>query len=478
MLEAVEPYFLYGISKKSELIKTLKERCEREKRDIILALGWDTVHISDLSREDLDEINKEIPLIVFDPSFHGGVINSKALEILDKLKNFQEKEIGRNLKGEMSGSGRITEEFVSLAFDLVESKKTIEEMTEKSVSKIEDLLRRGVTAIHEMVAFTPREIMTIFGTYEKWKEKHPGIEFPITLFSVRPEILSLIIKNSERVAEIIDKLYEFIQKNVVGVKLFADGSIGSYTALMEKSYLDKETAGIQFDTIRNAKEAFRMAKELGILRINTHAIGNKGIRNAIEFAQHWFRESEGKGLFRIEHYEISGEKEILLATKENGIWVSSQPNFVNDIVVYEKRLGKERTRIICPHREIIEHNIPMMFGTDGMPSGMLNAIFWALHHPNKEQRISFEEAVIASAAMAGEYERSQRGKFFEGAIADFIVIDPSTLDFLTKELDEREIKEILGSYEKFSDLSNSLDEGVRIVIKSGKIVKNLEKILK
>jgi cytosine/adenosine deaminase-related metal-dependent hydrolase len=107
---------------------------------------------------------------------------------------------------------------------------------------------------------------------------------------------------------------------------------------------------------------------------------------------------------------------------------------------------------------------------------MLFAIWCATHHPNAKERISLEEAIIASAAMAGDYEKSKRGHLLEGAPADFVVMDPSSVDsLLKKELSQEEIREVIGSSEKIEDLTRELDEGVRAVIKSGKIVKALQK---
>jgi len=474
MLELTEPAFLFNIHDKEKLKKQIKERYKKEK-GVVLGLGWDPVNIPDLSKKDLDEVSKEDSIIVMDPSFHGGIANSKGLEILDRLREAREKEIGRNLKGKMSSSGRITEEFTVLGFELAESQKSIEELAEARVDWIEKELKHGICGIHDMAAFNPYELNSILSSIEKWKKKYPDIEFPVSRFFVRPEVLAALNNKSEKIAGIAGKTMELIEKNIVGVKLLADGSIGSYTAGLERPYLDKKTKGIEYDSIKDAKEAYKMAKELGISQIATHAIGDKAIKRAIEYAKSWFEE-KGEGTFRIEHFEMAGKKDILKETAQLGIWVSSQPNFITDIVSYEKKLGKERTRIICPHKSIVKANIPMMFGTDGMPQNMLFAIWCATHHPNAKERISLEEAIIASAAMAGDYEKSKRGRLTEGAPADFVVMDPSSVDsLLKKELSQEEIREVIGSSEKIEDLTRELDEGVRAVIKSGKVVKALQK---
>ncbi len=473
MLEIVKPAYLFGIHDKERLKEQIVKRYKEEK-GTILGLGWNRVSIPDLSKNDLNEISNEDSIIVMDPSFHGAMANSKALEILDHLREVKEKDIGRKLKGKMSSTGEITEEFTIMAFELAESQKSIEELAEARVNWIERELKRGVCGIHDMEASTTHELNAILSSIEKWKEKRPSTEFPVTRFFVRPELLTALSAKSEKIAGIIGKVTELIEKNVIGVKLFADGSIGSYTAELQRPYLDKKTRGIEFDSIKDAQEAYKMVRKMGISQIATHAIGDKAIKRAIDFAKSWFSEGKTEKTFRIEHFELAGRKDILKEAARTGIWVSSQPNFITDIVSYEKRLGKERTRIICPHQSIVKAGIPMMFGTDGMPQNMLFAIWCATHHPNAKERISLEEAIIASAAMAGEYEGSGRGHLVEGAPADFMVMEPSAIDsLLKKELSQEEIREVIGSSEKIDDLCRKLDEGVRAVVKSGKIVKAL-----
>jgi len=469
MMGLVEPSFLFGINEKEKLKQQLKKR-HKQKEGIVLGIGWSTTNIPDLSREDLDAVSEDTPVIVMDISFHGGVANTKGLEMLEKLAKKREKDIGRPLKGEMSKTGRVTEEFVVLAWEAAEAAYSVEELAEASVKWIEEQLNHGITDVHDMGVFTLKELASIIKSSEKWEEKHPGMEFPVSEFYIRPEVLADINAKSEKIADIIQRFENLITRNIVGVKIHKDGSIGSYTANLGESFLDKETKGMEYDILEEAKNAFQMAREQGIQKIATHAIGDEAIRKAIEFARCWFKEYKGK-TFRIEHFEIAGKPEIIKKAAEVGIWVSSQPVFMTDIYVYRERLGEKRAYLICPHKSIVEAGIPMMFGTDGMPQNMLFALWCAVHHPNEKERLSLEEAFIAAAAMAGEYERSKRGKLTEGAPADFMVIDPQVIDdILRRELSPEEIKEVLGEG-GVNDLYRRLHEGVKIVIKSGRMVR-------
>ncbi len=472
MLEATEPAFLSKIKDKKSLIEQLKRR-HRAKEGIVLGIGWSTKEIPHLSREDLDKVSKDTPIIAMDTSFHGSVVNTKGLEIINKLSKAREKDIGRPLKGEKTErTGRITEEYSILAFEVAEAEHSVEKLAETRVEWIEEQLNRGITSIHDMVLFNPGELASMIKSAEIWGKRHPGVEFPITEFYIRPEVLTIIQTKSEKIGDLFEKFEALVKKNMVGLKIFKDGSIGSYTAELGETYLDKETKGIEVDTIETAKKAFKIAQEMGIKKIATHAIGDEAIRKAIEFAQRWL-EADDNRRFRIEHFEIAGEPEIKKVA-ETGIWISSQPNFITDIYAFEKRLGKERASLICPHKSIVKADVSMMFGTDGMPQNILFALWCATHHPNEKERLTLEEAFIAAAAMAGEYEKNKRGRFIEGASADFMIIDPSLIDnILKKELSSEEIKAVLEPDGSMEDLCKNLDEGIKAVIKSGKIIKDL-----
>ncbi|MFN3301971.1 MAG: amidohydrolase family protein, partial [Patescibacteria group bacterium] len=168
MLEAVEPQFLFGVKEKRKLIDLLKERYKKN-REPVLGLGWDTVALKDLSKEDLDEVCKEEPVIVIDPSFHGGIVNSKGIEVLSRLVDTYEKENKVKLKGELSSTGKITEEVVTMAFGFFESRKTIEEISETTVRWLERELNHGIADMHDMAMFTPFEIAAALQAREKWE---------------------------------------------------------------------------------------------------------------------------------------------------------------------------------------------------------------------------------------------------------------------------------------------------------------------
>jgi len=192
----------------------------------------------------------------------------------------------------------------------------------------------------------------------------------------------------------------------------------------------KETNGIGIPQLEEMKRAAELIAKHGLNQLAIHAIGDKGIQQAVELAQHWVHLAE-QGKFdptkmRIEHFELPTPLDkVLSKTKNLGIWVTPQPNFLLDYV-YEDRLG-ERVKLLCPHQKILDYKVPMMFGTDGMPNSMLYAVWSATHAPEAKQRIKFEDALFAATQAVGQYEGNIRGTLKEGAPADIIVADPAIL---------------------------------------------------
>lgn len=139
---------------------------------------------------------------------------------------------------------------------------------------------------------------------------------------------------------------------------------------------------------------------------------------------------------RFEHYEIVHDDQ-LTRTAELGVVASSQPNFVGEWSakggMYEGRLGP-RYRLNNRFRTIVGHQIPLAFGSDGMPFGPLVGLHAAVEHPDPEQRLSAPEAVWHyTTAAAWSLHWPSAGALLAGMHADFVILDQTNLQAPPKE---------------------------------------------
>jgi predicted amidohydrolase YtcJ len=211
-------------------------------------------------------------------------------------------------------------------------------------------------------------------------------------------------------------------------KLLMDGSLGAHTAALFEPYTDEPTTkGIlamsEEALDEKAKEAHRHGNQLAI-----HAIGDYAIECVINSIQAALKERPKKNhRHRIEHCEIltAGQIERI---RELGIIPAMQPNFVGEWAgpgsMYEQRLGEERNRLNNPYRVLLDENINVAFGSDGMPFNPIYGIWSALNHGIKDARINLVEA-IKCYTLNGAYasfEEEIKGSIETGKLADIAEI--------------------------------------------------------
>jgi predicted amidohydrolase YtcJ len=212
---------------------------------------------------------------------------------------------------------------------------------------------------------------------------------------------------------------------VLGVKLFADGSIGSHTAGLSRPFTDQaETRGRLLFTPDGLRERIRAILGRG-LQPAVHAIGDAAIDEVVRCYEAEGVTSESRA--RIEHFELAGDGAIA-ACARMGVVASMQPNFIGEWgypgMMYERRLGKD---IVGTHnrlRAIADAGVPLAFGSDHMPYGPLYGLRHAVHGPAPAQRLSPVEALRAyteGSAYAG-FEEQEKGSILPGLLADIVII--------------------------------------------------------
>ena len=424
-LELLKAISLADCKTKEEVldrIRTASKEIEGDKP--LVAIGMDNSKVRDLVGADIDRVFGGREVVVLDRSFHGGVVSQSMAREIERLAQT------RDFAGYLKKDGSVSEEYGLSALEIAQARFSVDQVSEVVENKLDGYLRQGITSVHDMIIQTPLELEAALILRKKWKDER-GIEFPITKFHLRPEMIEHLGKNMDELQKL--KLISWEEMpDLIGMKLLADGSFGSYTAKMGEPFLGGKGRGLWFDNIEKINKALQIAREHGITNVAMHAIGDEGIRRALETARKW-QDIAARGAsspsFRIEHFSLPLPMQQTIAEARNmGVWVVPQPNFLLDFV-YKDRLG-ERVKWICPHGEMVNQGVPMMLGTDGMPDSMLYAIYAATHAGEEHQRLSLPEALFASTVATGRFEGTNRGMLSEGQQADIIVADPTLINQL------------------------------------------------
>jgi predicted amidohydrolase YtcJ len=238
-----------------------------------------------------------------------------------------------------------------------------------------------------------------------------------------------------------------------GLKGFADGSLGSTTALFFDPYLDApDTSGIPSDEMfpdGAMLERVRGADRTG-LQVLIHAIGDCANDKVLSIYEQVENENgERDRRFRIEHAQHLRAQDIARFARDKVI-ASMQPyHAIDDGRWAEKRIGPERAKTTYAFRSLLDAGVTLAFGTDWTvaPLNPLLSVYAAVTRRTvdgkrpagwiPEQKISVEEAVRAYTlgSAHAEFQENEKGTVAPGKLADLVIlsrdiftIDPNEID--------------------------------------------------
>jgi predicted amidohydrolase YtcJ len=150
----------------------------------------------------------------------------------------------------------------------------------------------------------------------------------------------------------------------LGVKEFADGSLGGHTAAMSAPYADQpdEMGTLRFDPGEvgaRAQTALRLGGKVAV-----HAIGDVANARVLDLFDELLADGANPADLRVEHASILNP-ELIARFAHSGITASVQPAFMaSEADWLEKRLGAERLAHAYPLASLAETGVPLAGGSD------------------------------------------------------------------------------------------------------------------
>jgi predicted amidohydrolase YtcJ len=231
---------------------------------------------------------------------------------------------------------------------------------------------------------------------------------------------------------------------VGSMKEFADGSLGSSTALFFKPFTsDPGTHGLAMDVVLDGRlEKWGLAADHARLQLSIHAIGDSANSLVLDlFDRITKKNPRWDRRFRIEHAQHIAPKDFQRFVKL-GVIASVQPyHAIDDGRWAEKRIGHERCKTTYPFRTFLDNGVKMCFGSDWTvgPLSPILGIYAAVTrrttdgaNPNgwfPEQKISVQEAIEAYTVNCAYavFDETEKGSITPGKFADLVVLTEDIL---------------------------------------------------
>jgi predicted amidohydrolase YtcJ len=222
------------------------------------------------------------------------------------------------------------------------------------------------------------------------------------------------------------------------VKFFMDGVVESYTALMLDDYAD--SVGNRGTSIFSAEQFTDLATEadrLG-LQIAVHAIGDGAVRRTLDGFAHAQRANGQRAQgaprrHRIEHIEVL-HLDDLPRFKQLGVIASMQPLHAAVSApgqVWAQRVGVERWGRSFPWQTLRESGAHLVFGSDwpvvtqnpflGMQAALARQP-WADGQPLQAQTLEATLAAYTRDAAYVEFQEGIKGQLCAGMLADLVLL--------------------------------------------------------
>ncbi|MFL6352601.1 MAG: amidohydrolase [Bryobacteraceae bacterium] len=379
------------------------------------------------TRHLIDDVTKDWPVFVNRLDGHMSLANSLALKLAavdQDTKDVPGGVIGRDAEG--TPTGILKDAAQGLIERVIPAPS--EEQIRTAIKAAQTYANsQGVTSVQDMSA-SPQ----IFRAYQKMLREG---ELSVRVAGHQP------LTSWQRLAD-IGLLADFgnNQLHIGGLKGFADGSLGSATALLFQPYIDApNTTGIASAELVNPTAMWQNIERADTagLQIAVHAIGDKANHLMLDMYERVEREHGHRDRrLRIEHAQHLTPSDIPRFARLHVI-ASMQPyHCIDDGRWAEKRIGAERAKTTYAFRSLLDSGATLAFGSDWdvAPMNVLMGIYGAVtrrtldgKHPEgwiPAQKITVEEAVRAytMGSAYASFDEKFKGSIEPGKLADLVVL--------------------------------------------------------
>lgn len=439
---------LGDVNQKDEVVRRVKEAALNAKKGSwILGGGWN----NDLWGGELpvaswiDEVTSDNPVWLTRMDGHMGLANSVALKLAGITNSSKDPNGGKIMR---TADGEPTGLLIEAATELILARipdDSVDERREAMLRASSFALTRGVTAVVDFGRYFPgapvEHSWQDFSDVYQWANSSGKMIIRVCLF--------FPMETWSRLYDVIHKAGRALSNWIYfgGVKAFADGSLGSNSALFHEPYFDDpHNSGLQVVEFENLFN-MTMASDKSGLQVAIHAIGDR----ANDLILDMYESVASKNGKRDRRFRVEHAQHLAPGTADRfgrqGVVVSVQPDhLLDDADSAIRKLGFDRA-----HKgsylfwSLLSSNALLALGSDWpvksiyplrairtamkrIPTGWENA--WI-----PSECLSLNDAIIAHTISAAQacFLENEIGSLSTGKLADFVILSTKSWDEFATE---------------------------------------------
>lgn len=395
------------------------------------------------TKQMIDAVTPDHPVFVSRLDGHMALANSLALKLAGVTKDTKEVAGGLIVRdAQREPTGLLKDAAMSLVERVVPPPSWDEKLAAARAAT-EHAASLGVTSVQDMSAGND------VGLYQFLHERG---ELKTRIYAMRSIVSwEVLARTGVRAAFGNDWV------RLGGLKGFADGSLGSSTALFFEPYSDTpDTRGLLFEQMLPdgvMLQRVSAADQAG-LQVMIHAIGDEANKTILDLFQQVTQTNGARDRrFRIEHAQHLRAGDIPRFGSQKVV-ASMQPyHCADDGRWCDKRIGPERSKGTYAFRTLLDTGAVLAFGSDWTvaPLNPMEGIKAAVtrqtldgKHPKgwvPEQKISVEEAVRAYTVGSAhaEFAEQVKGTLAVGRLADLVILDRDIFTIDPAEIDQAKV---------------------------------------
>lgn len=438
---------LGSCSTREEVLAVVRERlASLEDHQWLMAVHYDQTKFPDgehLTRVELDGISDTRPIVLRHVNGHASVANAEALKlagVADDEPNPAGGEFARD------ASGRLTGVLLESAHERVTAaapNPTLDEMCEAILRASQHMRELGIHCASDMM--TGRfNLLQELEAYRRVAEMGSPIRF--RLYLQWSEVFGGRAASREAIDEQI-RLMDPITCKVAGIKIFADGAIGSATAAIYGRFSGHEAPGPTIS--RHGKSTSEFAPEgvetdgqliyrpdkLKQMVLTAHEAGFQlAIHTIGDYSTDLVMEAyEATGdakRHRIEHAMILSDAQIERMARL-GSYCTMQPEFLLRFGhSYLRQLGPERRSMLERFRSVKDAGIPLSLSSDRpiVAGDPWDGVRSAVKRPegfDQSENLTLNEALLGYTIEGAKANGDEglMGELLPGQLADYEILD-------------------------------------------------------